>query len=285
MRVPSTATHGARMRRVRRRFLWRSPRGPAFASAFCVHFKRGRMRPLRILLVLAASAAQWACVDEARTETAAAHARDSALVHDLMLAGYDSAPARSPGRYFGSPATAASTVTESSGELADAGTSATPTSMTANATAGSAPSAEGYVGPSCASPAADDQQRCLEGYMARSDVQLNRSYQALIAQLDSEGRGHAGASAQATVRRLRNTQRNWVTYRNDECRKRTAASEGPLWAPVRARCLEEYSALRQREFDDALAKRKAAAAKSAPAKPKVTKQTRRTTKAKRHSRR
>jgi len=54
---------------------------------------------------------------------------------------------------------------------------------------------------------------------------------------------------------------------------------------VRARCLEEYSALRQREFDDALAKRKAAAAKSTPTKPKAKKQTKRTTRAKRHSRR
>ena len=121
--------------------------------------------------------------------------------------------------------------------------------------------------------------------MTRADANLNRSYQALVAQLNSERGARAGTSEPATVRRLRNTQRNWVTYRNDECRKRTAASEGPLWAPVRARCLEEYSALRQREFDDALAKRKAAAAKSTLTKPKAKKQTKRTTRAKRHSRR
>ena len=242
------------------------------------------MRPLRISLVLAASAAQWACVDEARTETAAAHARDSALVHDLVLAGYDSAPIRPSGRYFGVPTSGASTVTESSGELADARSDSTAPSTAKNVST-AAPSAESDVGPSCASPAADDQQRCLEGYMTRADANLNRSYQALVAQLNSERGARAGTSEPATVRRLRNTQRNWVTYRNDECRKRTAASEGPLWAPVRARCLEEYSALRQREFDDALAKRKAAAAKSTPAKPKAKKQTKRTTRAKRHSRR
>ena len=242
------------------------------------------MRPLRISLVLAASAAQWACVDEARTETAAAHARDSALVHDLVLAGYDSAAIRPSGRYFGVPTSGASTVTESSGELADARSDSTAPSTAKNVST-AAPSAESDVGPSCASPAADDQQRCLEGYMTRADANLNRSYQALVAQLNSEGGARAGTSEPATVRRLRNTQRNWVTYRNDECRKRTAASEGPLWAPVRARCLEEYSALRQREFDDALAKRKAAAAKSTPAKPKAKKQTKRTTRAKRHSRR
>jgi uncharacterized protein YecT (DUF1311 family) len=245
------------------------------------------MRPIRISLVLAASVAQWACVDEARTETAAAHARDSALVHDLVLAGYDSAAVRPTGRYFGSPTMGASTVTESQGELADAGSSATPTSMTTNVSSASPPSAESYVGPSCASPTAADQQRCLAGYLARSDAQLDRSYQTLITQLKAEAGPHSGASEPPTVQRLRTIQRNWLTYRDDECRKRTAASEGPLWAPVRAKCLAEYSTLRQHEIDDALAKRTPIAAKSAPekAKTRTTKQIRRTTKAKRHSRR
>jgi uncharacterized protein YecT (DUF1311 family) len=292
MRVPSAAGNGPHDggRFVGGRFvrlLWRSPRGPAFASAVCVHFKCGRMRPLRISFVLAASAAQWACVDEARTETAAAHARDSALVHDLVLAGYDSAAVRPTGRYFGSPATGASTVTESQGALADAATGATPTPMATNVTAKAAPSAESYVGPSCASPTAADQQRCLSGYLARSDAQLDRSYQALITQLKAEAGTHSGASEPPTVQRLRTIQRNWVTYRDDECRRRTAASEGPLWAPVRAKCLAEYSTLRQHEIDDALAKRTPVAAKSAPekARSRTTKQARRTTKTKRHSRR
>jgi hypothetical protein len=47
------------------------------------------------------------------------------------------------------------------------------------ASAGSS-SAEGYIGPSCASPARDDQQRCLMGYLAKSDLVLDRYYQALI---------------------------------------------------------------------------------------------------------
>jgi uncharacterized protein YecT (DUF1311 family) len=234
-------------------------------------------------LVLVASAAQWACADEeARTETAAANARDSALVHDLVLAGYDSAvvvPAG--GRYFGAPMSGNPTVTESPGELATntASTSAAPVT-TPDAKA--VPSAESYIGPSCASPAAADQKRCLDGYLARSDAQLNKSYQALITQLKSESGKRSGTTEPATVQRLRTTQRNWVAYRDDECRKRTAASEGALWAPVRARCLEEYSAMREREFDDALAKRKATAAKSTataakstPAKSKATKRTRR----------
>jgi uncharacterized protein YecT (DUF1311 family) len=242
-------------------------------------------------LVLAASAAQWACVDEVRTETAVAHARDSALTHDLVLAGYDSTVVLPAGRYFGAPVAGARTVTESPGELGGI-SGVVPASASKLIASTPAPSAEGYIGPSCASPAADDQQRCLLGYLARSDQELNRSYQALITLLTTEAGARAGGAEPAIVQRLRTTQRNWVTYRDDECRKRTSASEGPLWAPVRARCLAVYSALRQREFDEALAKRKATvakgasvSAKSSPAKPKVTKRTRKTTKSKRHSRR
>ena len=244
------------------------------------------MRPLRLSLVLAASAAQWACVDEARTETAAAHARDSALAHDLVLAGYDSAVVRSAagGRYFGAPVADSRTVSESPGALADA-PNGSPTLTPVRSASAPAPSAESYVGPSCASPAAADQRRCLEGYLARSDMRLNESYQALITQLMSEAGTRGGATEPATVQRLRTTQRNWVVYRDDECRKRTAATEGPLWAPVRAKCLEQYSALREREFDDALAKRKAIAPRRTPAKPKAAKHTKRTTKSKRHGRR
>ena len=236
-------------------------------------------------LVLAACVAQWACVDDARTETAAAHARDSALVHDLVLAGYDSAAVRPAGRYFGAPGADTQTVTESPGALAETPPGSPVTATPVTSASAPAPSAEGYIGPSCASPAADDQRRCLYGYLARSDMRLNESYQALITQLKSEAGTRGGTAEPPTVQRLRTAQRNWVAYRDDECRKRTVAAEGPLWAPVRAKCLEQYSALREREFEDALAKRKAVAAKSTPAKPKATKRTKRTTKSKRHSRR
>jgi uncharacterized protein YecT (DUF1311 family) len=236
-------------------------------------------------VVLVAGVAQWACVDDARTETATAHARDSALVHDLVLAGYDSAALRSTGRYFGAPGADTRTVTESPGALADAPSGAPPITTPVTSASAPAPSAEGYIGPSCASPAADDQRRCLYGYLARSDMRLNESYQALITQLKSEAGARGGAAEPPTVQRLRTAQRNWVVYRDDECRKRTVASEGPLWAPVRAKCLEQYSAQREREFEDALAKRKAVAAKSTPPKPKATKRTKRPTRSKRHGRR
>jgi uncharacterized protein YecT (DUF1311 family) len=255
-------------------------------------------------LMLAASTLQWACVDDAGTETAAARARDSALAHDLAIAGYDTAAVISRGRDTsastrvppmvqrgGSSAatedSSTPTVTQSAGDLATAdpadAPSAAPTSAR-NASNAAAASAEGYVGPSCASPAPDDQQRCLRGYLARSDLGLDRRYQAMIRTLRLEAGTNIGDPDPAIVKRLRTTQRAWLVFRDDACRKRTAASEGPLWAPVRAQCLAEYSAQREREFDDALAERQSKLTKSTPTKSKVTKQTKRTS-TKRRSRR
>jgi uncharacterized protein YecT (DUF1311 family) len=262
------------------------------------------MRQLRMSLMLATSALQWACVDDARTETAAAHARDSALTHDLALAGYDTAALLPAGRNASVPsgippivergasrtdtnASASRTVTQSAGDIATADAPYDPSSAPAaarNASIASVPSAEGYVGPSCASPAPDDQQRCLQGYLARSDLQLDRSYQALIKSLRLEAGTNIGDDDPAIVRRLRTTQRAWVVYRDDACRKRTSATEGPLWAPVRAACLAEYSALREQEFQDALAERKSKVTATTPSKQKASKETKRTS-SKRRSRR
>jgi len=261
------------------------------------------MRPLRMSLVLAASALQWACADDARTESAAAHARDSALSHDLAIAGYDTATlardrdtsARSavpPMVERGGSGVAAEdssnrTVTESTGDiaavdLANAQSGAAPSAR--NASTATTPSAEGYVGPSCASPAPEDQQRCLRGYLARSDLGLDRSYQAMIRTLRLEAGTNIGDPDPPIVRRLRTSQRAWLVFRDDACRRYTSANEGPLWAPVRAQCLAEYSAQREREFQDALADRKSKVASAAPSKPKASKPATRTT-SKRRSRR
>src|SRR5206468_8187878 len=128
--------------------------------------------------------------------------------------------------------TSAPTVTESAGDLATSeGGARGGSSSASNASDASDASAEGYIGLSCASPARDDQQRCLKGYLAHSDLQLDRSYQALISRLKSESGTRTGDADPPVVQRLRATQRNWLVYRDDECRKRTAPTEGPLWAP------------------------------------------------------
>jgi uncharacterized protein YecT (DUF1311 family) len=222
------------------------------------------LRPLRVSIALATSIAVFAaCDDGTRAETAASHSRESSLAQDLQLAGDSGATKRMAGQDT-------SAVTQSPGMLES---SSAPESTTAGArnasnVSSAAPSADGYIGPSCASPARDDQQRCLLGYLAKSDMLLDRYYQALIVRLKSEGGTNASTTEPASVQRLRTAQRAWLIYRDDECRKRTSAREGPLWAPVRAQCLSEYSTLRARELEDALSKRKSTVSHEEPAKTK-----------------
>ena len=232
------------------------------------------MRPLRVSLAFAISFVQLAACDEGTSaESAASNARDSSLARDLRLAGDSTAASR----LFEGRDTHA--VTESPGMLdsSTGGTSALAgegsaarnvSNASASISSSASPSAEGYIGPSCASPARDDQQRCLLGYLAKSDVVLDRSYQALVARLKAEAGTKASAPEPLLVQRLRNSQRAWLAYRDDECRKRSANREGPLWAPVRAQCLAEYSALRSRELDDALAKRRVLAPREPVKRPK-----------------
>ncbi|HEV7992054.1 MAG TPA: lysozyme inhibitor LprI family protein [Gemmatimonadaceae bacterium] len=240
------------------------------------------MRPLYLSIVIAIYSLQLAaCDDGTRDETAVARSRDSSLASDLRLATGDSArltgadaaagtdthgnasvPPMVESRNAPAPGTQsartvsngpAATVTESSGAVD--GASSGPATVV---------SAEGYAGPSCASPALPDQRRCLLAYLARSDVALDRNYQALIAALEREAGPQPAGREPPTVLRLRTAQRNWLVYRDDECRRRNAGTEGPLWAPTRAQCLAEYSDQRSQELANALAGR-------ASAKPVATK--------------
>jgi len=243
------------------------------------------MRPLLCTIAIASTAfVLAACDDGTRDETALARSRDSALASDLRLArGDTAAPA---GGIAGDQTGDVPPMLEPRGTLASNSGSAgvipddrTTTTLSSGAVdlatpaASSSASAEGYLGPACASPALPDQRRCLSAYLARSDVTLDRHYQSLIAALKREAGKQAGDREPPTVVRLRTAQRNWLVYRDDECRRRSAGTEGPLWAPTRAKCLAEYSALRTQELENALSSRasakpvvKAAVAKSAPAK-------------------
>ena len=189
------------------------------------------------------------------------------------------------------------TVTESSGSVASSnGTSAEPktsptpmrttTSRATTATssarstdraatrASEGPSAEDFAGPSCASPALADQRRCLLSYLARSDLALDRNYQALITALKREAGAPARGTEPATVLRLRTAQRNWLVYRDNECRRRNEGKEGPLWAPTRAQCLAEYSEERAKELANALESRRSSTkASNAKTTTKAAKQT------------
>lgn len=228
------------------------------------------MSPLRVSIAVATSILLLGgCEDRGvRTEAAASRSRESSLANDLALAG-DSSLVKRIAQRDSHAVTTSSGALESAGGSAPSTTGGSPgTRNASNVSSAAASSAEGYIGPSCASPAREDQQRCLAGYLAKSDLMLDRYYQALILRLKSEAGTKARAADPPAVRRLRDAQRKWLVYRDDECRKRTAAREGPLWAPVRAKCLSEYSALRARELDDALTKRKALSKREEPSKSK-----------------
>jgi uncharacterized protein YecT (DUF1311 family) len=91
-------------------------------------------------------------------------------------------------------------------------------------------------------------------YLAQSDVELDRNYQALIARLRRQAGTPAGAPEPPSVRSLRSAQRAWLVYRDTECRRRSRGQEGPLWAPTRARCLGEFSGRRAEELASAAAR-------------------------------
>lgn len=100
-------------------------------------------------------------------------------------------------------------------------------------------------GDPCDSPGAEDQRTCLNRAIARSDVNLNRVYQDVIAQARISG----GTELET---RFRDQQRAWVSTRDEECRRQTRSQEGTLWASVRARCLADYSAKRTGELQTSL---------------------------------
>jgi uncharacterized protein YecT (DUF1311 family) len=101
------------------------------------------------------------------------------------------------------------------------------------------------TGDPCDSPAAADQRTCLYRSISRSDAGLNRVYQELVAQARVSG----GAELEE---RIRQQQRDWVVRRDEECRNKTSGEEGTLWAPVRGRCLADYSARRTGELQGTL---------------------------------
>ena len=104
----------------------------------------------------------------------------------------------------------------------------------------------------CASPATADQRRCLMMHLARSDAALDHNYQAVIVALKRQAGTKPGEKEPESVRSLRSAQRAWLVYRDDECRRRNRGKEGPLWAPMRAQCLGQFSDYRAEELAQTL---------------------------------
>ena len=170
----------------------------------------------------------------------------------------DSTPALDPAP--APQATASTTSDVAGGDVATSSTAASDTTIRARTTMPSRtpPPSSGTGGssptPACESPATPDQRRCLMAYLARSDAGLDRTYQSLIAELKRQTGTAAGGREPDAVLRLREAQRAWLVYRDTECRRRNRAREGPLWAPMRAHCLGEFSGRRTDELAASLAR-------------------------------
>jgi uncharacterized protein YecT (DUF1311 family) len=93
----------------------------------------------------------------------------------------------------------------------------------------------------CDSPTPVDQRSCLNRSIAANDVDLNRTYQELLAQARKSG----GSDLED---RFQQSQREWINQRDAACAAQTQSENGKLWAKARARCLADYSAKRTTEL-------------------------------------
>ena len=76
----------------------------------------------------------------------------------------------------------------------------------------------------------------------RNDIPLNRTYQALIAQLRREA---GGTREPPAVQRLRVEQRAWIVERDRACQLNARAADGSLWGAKRAPCFARMSTARE----------------------------------------
>ena len=102
----------------------------------------------------------------------------------------------------------------------------------------------------CSSPLPANQSECVKVTLAATDMRLNRIYRALITEMRRQEKVAPGANDPPSVQRLRVSQRSWLVYRDNECRKRGRGREGSLWARPRVRCLGEFSVRRANELAD-----------------------------------
>lgn len=102
----------------------------------------------------------------------------------------------------------------------------------------------------CDSPAHASQLACLRRKLAEYDAPLNRVYQRYIDRLRAAPANRGGGAP--AVNKLRESQRAWLTYRDQMCARRLKGKEPKLWAPGRAACLGEYATARAKLLNDML---------------------------------
>lgn len=201
-------------------------------------------------------------------------AADSALAADLALANRDTLLVDSIGEYRPPDAaerdtltdttlvapTAPATAGDGKPSVARPGTQApipAPTSPPPRANTAATPTpAPPRAAPrltgtrACSSPTAENQSECMRAQLAAVDSRVNRIYRALITEIRRQENVRPGAKDPPSVQRLRVSQRAWLVYRDNECRRRGRGKEGALWARPRARCLGEFAGRRANELAD-----------------------------------
>lgn len=102
----------------------------------------------------------------------------------------------------------------------------------------------------CSSRLKADQEECLKAILPAADKRMNGIYRALVTEMRRQEGVRGNGADPASVERLRVSQRSWLVYRDNQCRRRGRGKEGALWARPRVRCLGEFSIRRANELAD-----------------------------------
>ena len=106
--------------------------------------------------------------------------------------------------------------------------------------------------PQCRVASVDDQQACLDAYIAIADAHLNRTLGTLVEELRRVAKTPLGVADPPTAQRVRVEQQAWIAARENECPRSAPAGAGPLWAPSAAACFTSMSNARTAELRDAV---------------------------------
>ena len=221
----------------------------------------------KAVLLAAALLISTACDGGSPSRTPDDIAADSALAADLALANRDTLVVDSIGAYRSPDAAEQDTLPDVAMDTAlslplpppaapapapvasePAPQSATPARPPVVTTRAAVPKLTGTR--ACTSPSLANQSECVKVTLAATDMRLNRIYRALITEMRRQEGVAGGAKDPPSVQRLRVSQRSWLVYRDNECRRRGRGKEGALWARPRVRCLGQFSVRRANELAD-----------------------------------
>jgi uncharacterized protein YecT (DUF1311 family) len=74
-------------------------------------------------------------------------------------------------------------------------------------------------------------------------------YRSIVSAVRKQQRVPARAPDPPYAANLKKAQAAWTSWRDSECERRTRGAGGKLWAPPRAKCLDELTGARAAELD------------------------------------